>query len=482
MSTNEEAALATECIPEQLEFHALGKRSVVGRFDGGRISSDGGGTLLREADLRIGLTARLAQCFTDHRNPASVEHDVRTLLAQRIYGVALGYEDLNDHDVLSSDSVLAMLVGKLDVLGEERVRERDRGHPLASSSTLNRLELSEPASAASSRYKRIGADADALDELLVELFVDSYATAPRELWLDLDATDDPLHGHQEGRFFHGYYRCYCYLPLYIFSGEHLLCARLRPSDKDGAAGSVEELSRIVAQLRRHWPKTRINIRGDSGFCRDWLMHWCEDNDVGYLLGLARNARLTRMLGEAMHEAREAHQRTGEPARRFRDFHYRTRKSWSRERRVVGKAEYLDKGENPRFVVTNLSPRRAAAKRLYEKLYCARGEMENRIKEQQLGLFADRTSAATMRANQLRLYFASFAYVLMHALRRLGTQGTQFARAQCTTLRLKLLKVGVRVKITVRKVWLSYAQSYPYAGTFVCVLTNLQRHPLWHPSG
>ena len=474
--------MATQCIPEQLEFHALGRRSVVGRFDGGRISSDGGGTLLREADLRIGLSARLASCFTDHRNPLSLEHSVRTLLAQRIYGVALGYEDLNDHDVLSSDSVLAMMVGKVDVLGEQRVRERDRGHPLASSSTLNRLELSDPSQAASSRYKRIAADPDALDQLLVEVFVESHRKAPREIWLDLDATDDPLHGHQEGRFFHGYYGCYCYLPLYIFSGEHLLCARLRPSNQDAAAGSVEELSRIVAELRRHWPKTRINIRGDSGFCRDWLMTWCEDNAIGYVLGLARNARLTRVLGEAMHEARKAHQRTGKAARRFRDFQYRTRKSWSRSRRVVGKAEYLDKGPNPRFVVTNLSPRRAAAKRLYEKLYCARGEMENRIKEQQLGLFADRTSAATMRANQLRLYFASFAYVLMHALRRLGTEGTQFARAQCTTLRLKLLKVGVRVKITVRKVWLSYAQSYPYAETFVRVLANLQRHPLWHPSG
>jgi hypothetical protein len=472
----------TECKPEQLEFHALGRRSVVGRFDGGRISSDGGGTLLREADLRIGLTARLSECFTDHRNPASVEHSVRALLAQRIYGVALGYEDLNDHDVLRSDSLLALLVGKLDVLGEQRVREADRGHPLASSSTLNRLELSEPQHAASSRYKRIGADPHALDHLLVELFVESHTQAPREVWLDLDATDDPLHGHQEGRFFHGYYGCYCYLPLYIFCGEHLLCARLRPSDQDGAAGSVEELERIVAQLRRHWPNTRINIRGDSGFCREWLMRWCEDNGVGYVLGLARNTRLTRLLGQAMEEAREAHQRTGEPARCFRDFHYRTRKSWSCSRRVVGKAEYLDKGANPRFVVTNLSPRKAAAQHLYEKVYCARGDMENRIKEQQLGLFADRTSAATMRANQLRLYFASFAYVLMHALRRLGTQSTQLARAQCTTLRLKLLKVGVKVTISVRRVWLSYAQSYPYAETFMQVLANLQRHPVWRSSG
>ncbi len=474
--------MATQCIPEQLEFHALGRRAVVGRFDGGRISTDGGGTLLREADLRIGLSARLASCFSDYRNPESIEHSVRALLAQRVYGVALGYEDLNDHDELRSDSVLAMLVEQVDVLGERRVRERDRGHPLASSSTLNRLELSDPGRAASDRYKRIAADAEALDALLVELFVESYAKPPREVWLDLDATDDPLHGHQEGRFFHGYYGCYCYLPLYIFSGEHLLCARLRPSNQDGAAGSVAELERIVAQLRRHWPKTRIHIRADSGFCRDWLMKWCEDNDIGYVLGLARNARLTRVLGKTMHQAHEAYLRTGKAARRFHDFQYRTRKSWTRRRRVVGKAEYLAKGANPRFVVTNLSPRRASAKRLYEKLYCARGEMENRIKEQQLGLFADRTSTATMRANQLRLYFASFAYVLMHALRRLGAQGTQFARAQCTTLRLKLLKVAVRVKVTVRKMWLSYAQSYPYADTFVQVLANLQRWPPWRPCG
>jgi len=472
--------LATECNPEQLEFHVLGKRTVVGRFDGGRITSDGGGLLLREADLRIGLTARLADCFEDHRTPASVEHCVHTLLAQRVYGVALGYEDLNDHDVLRSDCVLAMLVGKVDLVGAQRRRERDRGHPLASSSTLNRLELSEPHSASHSRYKRIGAEPEAMDRLLVDLFVESHRKAPREIWLDLDATDDPLHGHQEGRFFHGYYGCYCYLPLYIFCGEHLLCARLRTSDVDGASGSVEELGRIVAQLREHWPRTRIIIRGDSGFCRESIMAWCEDNDIGYLLGLARNARLERTLGKAMHLARCAFERTRTTARCFRDFRYRTRKSWSRSRRVVGKAEYLSKGANPRFVVTNLSAHRAGARRLYEQLYCARGEMENRIKEQQLGLFADRTSAATLRANQLRLYFASFAYVLMHALRRLGLAGTEWARAQCTTLRLKLLKVGARIRISVRRVWMSFSQTYPYAAMFTQALSNLRAQPLWVP--
>ena len=312
--------------------------------------------------------------------------------------------------------------------------------------------------------------------------MESFDSPPREVWLDLDATDDPLHGEQEGRFFHGYYRCYCYLPLYIFCGEHLLCARLRTSDRDGAAGSVDELGRIVKRLRRRWPKTRIRIRGDSGFCREELMSWCEREGIGYVFGLARNSRLVEKVDEAMQEAHKAHRHTKRVARRFVQFTYRTRTSWSRSRRVVGKAEYLPKGPNPRFVVTNLARRQVSAKRLYKQLYCARGEMENRIKEQQLGLFADRTSAATMQANQLRLYFASFAYVLMHALRRLGTKGTRFARAQCTTLRLALLKIAVRIKVTARRIGLSYAQSYAYPQTLMRVLANLQRYPVWRPPG
>lgn len=343
---------------------------------------------------------------------------------------------------------------------------------------LNRLELSDPDAAAADRYKKIGADPAALDRLLVDLFVKSHKKPPREIWLDLDATDDPLHARQEGRFFHGYYRCYCYLPLYIFCGEHLLCARLRPANQDGAAGSVEELLRIVGQIREHWPKTRIIIRGDSGFCRDVIMSWCENNGVSYVLGLARNKRLNRALGREMEQARLAHERTGKAARQFRDLRYRTRKSWSCERRVVGKAEYLPNKANPRFVVTNLPISRAGAKRLYEKLYCVRGEMENRIKEQQLGLFADRTSTATLRANQLRLYFSSFAYVLMHGLRRLGLAGTPYARAQCTTIRLKLLKIGARLRITVHKVWLSFSEAYPYASDLAQILDNIR----WAPPG
>jgi hypothetical protein len=474
--------MRTECTPEQLDFHALGRREIIGRFDGGRITSDGGGLLLREVDRRVALLDRLASCFTDHRNPNSIEHSVHELVAQRVYGLALGYEDLNDHDALRADSVLALLAGKRDLTGASRERSRDRGYPLAGSSTLNRLELSTPVSAAADRYKRIAADPEALDRLLVDLFLESYEKPPREIWLDLDATDDPLHGHQEGRFFHGYYRCYCYLPLYIFCGEHLLCARLRTSNRDGAAGSVEELERIVNQIRSRWPKTRIVIRGDSGFCRDAIMSWCEANRVGYVLGLARNKRLHRALGQEMAEAQAEHERTGKAARRFRDFRYRTRKSWSCERRVVGKAEVLPGKTNPRFVVTNLPESRAGAKRLYEKLYCVRGEMENRIKEQQLGLFADRTSTETMRANQLRLYFSSFAYVLMHGLRRLGLEGTQHAKAQCTTIRLKLLKIGARIRVTVRKVWLSFSESCPYASDFAQVLANLHRHPVWPPPG
>jgi hypothetical protein len=399
--------MATECTPEQLEFHALGRREIIGRFDGGRITSDGGGLLLRETDLRIGLLSRLAKCFIDHRQPGSVEHSIGTLVSQRVYALALGYEDLNDHDVLRSDSVLALLAGKKDLEGTERVRERDRGRPLAGSSTLNRLELGTPQGAVQDRYKRIVADGEAMDRLLVDVLCEAYRKPPREIWLDLDATDDPLHGHQEGRFFHGYYGHYCYLPLYIFCGEHLLCARLRRSNIDASAGSVEELKRIVGQIRRRWPRVRIIIRGDSGFCREPLMRWCEEQGVGYVLGLARNSRVVRALGRQMHEAKQAHRHTGKPARRFRDFTYRTRRTWSRSRRVIGKAEYLPKGPNPRFVVTNLPTRRAGARRVYEQLYCARGDMENRIKEQQLGLFADRrhhareSAAAVLRLLRLR---------------------------------------------------------------------------------
>lgn len=469
--------MKTECTLDQMEFHAFGRREVVGRFDGGQISSDGGALLLRETEQRTGILSRLAKQFTDYRDPERIEHSVNELVAQRVLGIALGYEDLNDHDALSSDSLLAMLVGKSDPAGHDRLRERDQGKPLASSSTLNRLELSLPDASKKERYKKIVANPAGMDRLLVDLFLESYKKAPNRIWLDLDATDDPLHGNQEGRFFHGYYRHYCYLPLYIFCGEHLLCARLRPSNIDAASGSVEELERIVDQIRVRWPKTEIVIRGDSGFCRDAIMDWCEQRPgVHYLLGLAKNARLKRALGRAMQAAQEQYHATNQSARVFDEFRYRTRKSWSCERRVIGKAEHLSKGANPRFIVTSLPIDEIDSKTLYERDYCIRGDMENRIKEQQQDLFADRTSSATLRANQNRLYFSAFAYVLLCALRRLGLAGTEMARAQCGTIRLKLLKIGTRVRISVRKVWLSFSESYPYARIFQQVLKNLRTFP------
>ncbi len=392
-------------------------------------------------------------------------------------GIALGYEDLNDHDQLRSDPLLALMVDKADPQGLDRARSRDQGKALAGKSTLNRLELTPWNADQASRYKKIVAKPGAIDELLVELFLDAYEAAPKRIWLDLDATDDPLYGQQEGRFFHGYYGHYCYLPLYIFCGEDLLCARLRESNIDGCEGAVEELERIVSQIRQRWGEVEIVVRGDSGFCREELMSWCEANGVKYVLGLAKNARLERAIAQAMEQAKGEYFHSGEAARVYEEFEYKTRESWSRERRVVGKAEYLAKGANPRFVVTSLSEQEAGAKVLYEQLYCARGDMENRIKEQQLALFADRTSTATLRANQIRLYFSSFAYVLMVALRRLGLAGTELAKAQCDTIRLKLLKIGAQIRITVRKVWLALSESYPFAALFRQVYNNLQRIPL-----
>ncbi len=464
-----------QCYQTKLEFQPSGRRAVTAKFDSEQISSDGGALLLREVDRRIGLTDRLADCFIDYRNPASVRHHVKALLRQRIYGITMGYEDLNDHEHLSDDRLMGVMVDRL----EQMV---DQGQALASPSTLNRLELGHPDEAANDRYKRIVAIGEAMDRLLADLFMESFEAPPKELWLDLDATDDPLHGEQEGRFFHGYYDCYCYLPLYIFCGEQLLCSRLRTSDQDGAAGSVEELERIVGQLRARWPKVRVVIRGDSGFCREDIMAWCEQEEVqvDYVIGVARNSRLEAVLSKEMEEAAEEHERTGEAVRRFGEFSYQTRSSWSRARRVIGKAEHLRRGANPRFVVTSLSAEEVNAQELYEEKYCARGDMENRIKEQQLDLFADRTSSHQMAANQLRLYFASFAYGLLEALRRLGAKGTRLARAQSGTLRLKLIKVGVRLRVTTRRVWLSMSAGYPHAEVFAEVLGNLGQLPLWRP--
>ena len=469
--------MTTECNQTTFEFHGLLQRKIKARFDGGKITSDAGVLLLREVEKRTGLVSGLAECFNDHRDPRLIEHTVKELLAQRVYGLCLGYEDLNDHDQLRADPMLAVAVEKADPLGENRRQASDRGKALAGKCTLNRLELSGARVDDQERYKKIAMDGDKIDHWMVDAFLGAHESAPEEIVLDLDATDDTIHGHQEGRFYHGYYGNYCYLPLYIFAGEHLLCARLRRSNIDGADGSIDELERIVGQIRQSWPDVSIIVRADSGFCRDELLGWCADHQVDYVVGLAKNSWLKREIAEQMTQAEAAFSETGKPARVFKDFRYRTRKSWSCERRVIGKAEFLEKGANPRFVVTSLSPQRLDARALYEDFYCARGDMENRIKEQQLDLFADRTSATTMRANQLRLYLSSAAYMLLHALRRLGLRNTDLARAQCGTIRLKLLKIGAQIRLTVRNVWISMSEAYPYRETFDIVVRNLQALPL-----
>src|SRR3954470_22671526 len=421
-----------------------------------------------------GVISQFAACFTDHRNPDLTEHTVDELIAQRVYALALGYEDLNDHDDLRRDPLLATVVGKADPTGKTRQRKRDRGKALAGKSTLNRLELSPTGADKDSRYKKIPCRTHDVERLFVTLFLQAYARPPERIVLDLDATDDPIHGHQFGRFFHGYYKNFCYLPLYIFCGGHLLCARLRPSDIDASAGSVKHLSRIVAQLREAWPGVKVVVRADSGFCREGLLRWCEDNGVDYVIGLAKNTRLTAAIAAELEEVRGRSEATKRPARAFAELRYRTLKTWSRERRVVAKAEHLAKGPNPRFVVTSLSAEDRAAQPLYERDYCGRGEMEDRIKEQQLHLFADRTSAHTMRAIQVRLFFSSVAYVLLEALRRLGLAGTELAEAQCQTIRLKLLKIGALVRVTVWEVWVKLSSGCPYAEAFRRVHGNLSR--------
>jgi len=468
--------MTPECNGKGFEFHPLGNREVRAGFDGGTITSDGGGLLLREVEKRTGIVERFAACFTDYREAGLIEHTVRELVAQRVYGLALGYEDLNDHDELRRDPLLAVLVEKEDPTGESRARERDRGKALAGKSTLNRLELTKEKVGPQERYKKIVLDPAAVDRLLVEVFLQSYEKAPEEVVLDLDATDDPLYGHQEGRFFHGYYGDYCYLPLYIFCGDALLGARLRVSNIDASAGCVKELQRIVKQIRAAWPGVRITLRGDSGFCREELMKWCEEEGIDYVLGLAKNERLKAEIVKEQEQAAAEYEQTGKTARRFKEFSYRTRDSWSRARRVVAKAEHLEKGANPRFVVTSFGREVWEARALYEALYCGRGEMENRLKEQ-LMLFADRTSTAFLRSNQVRLYFSSIAYLLLEALRRLGLQGTEFAQAQATTIRLKVLKIGALIRVTVRKIWMALAGGYPYAELWARIWRQLEQFPV-----
>jgi hypothetical protein len=451
----------TECIESRLAFASAGKREVVAEFNGGTISSDGGALLLREADRKIKLLERFSQCFLDGRNPALVEHRIEQMLAQRVYGLALGYEDLNDHEQLRYDPLLQVLAGKAEP-GQEA---------LAGKSTLNRMELGN---GAPDRYKKITFWRDAMDDLLVDVFLEAHSAAPEQIVLDIDTTDFAIHGGQEGRFYHGYYDHYCYLPLYVFAGEHVLCARLRPSNIDPSAGSRKEIERIVKQIRAAWPEVPIVLRGDSGFCREELMAWCENNQVDYVFGLARNVRLEAIVAEALQKAQRQWEQTQQPARVFTEFQHETVSgTWSRKRRVVAKAEHIDGKSNPRFIVTSLPEEGWAARPLYEDLYCARGDMENRIKEQ-FALFADRASAASMRANQLRLYLSVMAYSLVCGLRRLGLQATDLANAQVGTIRVRLLKMGAQIRVTVRKIWIQMSSSFPLQTLFRQALQQLRR--------
>jgi hypothetical protein len=454
--------MPTQCSRDLFGYEVVEGRQVVAAFDGGAVTSDAGALLLGATDRAIGLVTGFAACFDDGRDQAQVEHTVAAMVAQRVFGIALGYEDLIDHDQLRHDPVLATLAGKLTA------KRRDCA-PLAGKSTLNRLEH---APLIPSRYHRIGHDAAAIEGLFVALFLEAHKTPPQRIILDLDATDDPLHGHQEGRFFHGYYDCYCYLPLYVW--RHLLAAKLRRSNIDASAGALTEIERIVGQIRARWPKVEILLRADSGFARDELMAWCEAHRVDFVFGLARNERLVGAVADELALAQAESLAQVGPVRRFADFPWRTLDSWSCARRVIAKAEHLPKGPNPRFVVTSLPVSAVDARTLYEDLYCARGEIENRIKEQQLDLFADRTSAATLRANQLRLWFASFAYVLLEALRRIGLRFTQFANATCGTIRLKLLKIGAQVRVSVRRIKVAMASACPYQAEYHLAYLYLHR--------
>jgi hypothetical protein len=456
--------MPTDCNPKLFAFEAVERKKVVAAFDGGAMTSNAGALLLGQVDHGLGLIGRFAGCFTDRRDPRFVEHRLETLLGQRIFGLALGYEDLNDHDELRKDPALAVLAGKLTA-------RRDDCEALAGKSTLGRLERHAKRRAA--KYNKIDFDRSKADTLLVDLFLEAHDRAPGRIVIDLDATDIPLHGHQEGRFFHGYYDHDCYLPLYVFCGRHLLLARQRRSNIDAAAGSVEEVERMVAQIRRAWPRVKIILRADSGFARDALMNWCEANKVDFVFGLARNHRLEEELAGDLATAKDLCEASGKAARVFRDFRYRTLDSWSRERRVVGKAEHTLLGSNPRYVVTSLRNAAWDARALYEDLYCARGEAENRIGEQ-FELFADRASCETLDGNQLRLIYSAFAYVLMEALRRIALRHTQFADAAVHTIRLKLLKISAQVRTSVRRIHFAMASACPHQTEFEMAHLHLTR--------
>lgn len=472
MTQSSRAATPTDCKEQRLLFPELTTRPVVVDFEAGHVSSDGGSVLLGRLDRSYGYTQRFARCFQDYRDGDLIEHELLGLLRQRVYGLALGYEDLSDHDRLCRDPLLASLCGKEDPLGRDRLRKKDRGKALSGKSTLNRLELTPADANEGARYKKIVAQAEVIEEYFIEEYVRHLPKDTQRVTLDLDATDDPIHGQQEGRFFHGYYGDYCYLPLYIFDQDWPILAWLRTSDRDASAGAVGKVAKIVAALRRRFPRLHIRLRADSGFCRDELMVWCELHGVKYLLGLARNAVLERKLGPALAQAQAlSEERGGEPARLFLEMTYRA-ESWHAPRWVIGKAEWTRGQANPRFIITNENPCGFEARQLYEQDYCGRGDMENRIKEQQLDLYADRTSTETMRANQLRLWFSTLAYLLVNQLRRVGLAGTAWARATCGTIRLRLFKVGALVRVSVRRVWVSLSSAYPLQALFTQVAQRL----------
>ena len=456
----------------QFEFQPASNRRVVTDFRGGQITSDAGALLLREVEARTGFLCDLADCFSDHRHPSYIDHNLEELIRQRILGLACGYEDLNDHDQLRDDPMWSLLAGK----------DHPASEPAAGKSTLNRLEVSIANQTHSSdRYHKVELDEQRVHRLFTNWYIDTHRSdPPGRIILDLDASDDRLHGDQQGKFFHGYYDHYCYLPLYIFAGDHLLWAQLRRSNIDASAGSTEAVAQIVGQLRQSWPDVAIIVRADSGFAREELMSWCESNEVDFVFGLAKNLRLKQAIVKQAQAARQLHEQSGKSERVFAEFFYQTLDSWSRRRRVIGKAVHGSKGANPRFVVTSLSGEDMDKRRLYEEFYCARGEAENRIKEQQLYLFADRTSCTRMAANQLRLWFSSVAYWLVSELRRLGLAGTQWARAQCHSIREKLLKIGGQVRMSVRRVYISLTSGYPWKQTIGQVVGNIRRG--WEPSG
>ena len=476
---------STDCVSQPLLFDNLGSRQVVADFSGGYVSSDGGLLLLRQTNSSLGLTRQLSGCFHDGRDPRYVEHALAELVAQRVLGLASGYEDLNDHGQLRLDPLLALAVDKADLLGQQRAHPDQQGKPLASAPTLNRLEITN--THPDSRYHKIVADHDAIERLLLQRGAMTLPKETREVVVDLDATGSLVHGMQEGRFFQGYYGDYCYLPLYAFVGDVPLWAQLRTADRDAADGAVEALAKIVAAIRQRCPQARIIVRGDGGFCREEIMAWCESQRpvVYYCLGLARNDRLIAALGAALFRARADACLRGGTARVFTEFEYRTLDSWSRARRVIGKAEVVRGEDNPRFVVTNL-PRegwageaptdRFAPQPCYEQLYCARGEMENRIKEQQLDLFGARTSTHWLASNQLRLWLSTFALLLMERLRTLALRGTELAQATAGTIRVRLLKVGALIEVSVRRVHVRLSSAFPLRSVFARAHAALRALP------